>query len=694
MKLWKKSLVFTAALFSLTAIPALARNSVYAPYRGYEYNDYRESTAAPVGYLADKRITAKEIGVKTGLSAPSDIYFDNDSSVYILDSGNSRVLAVDTEFRLKKSYQDFHTADGGPVSFEGAQGLIVDKDGNLYIADTENNRVLIFDNTCLLKSAIQRPDEALTDTDAPFRAAKLLIDRKNRLYVIADSINLGAMVFDENGKFQNFRGSNPVVKTLDVISNFIRKRFMTRAQMAGLMQATPSNLAGFDMDLGGFIYTVAQDEKAGVQCLNFEGTDILSSVSSDFGDLEWDRGLTKDATKFVDVDVDSKGFINLLDGGRGKVFQYMQDGRLVAVFGSYGSQSGSFIQPSALESIGDNVYVVDSTKNCIFRFVPTEYAKILRAAFLKLHDSDFEGSLELWNHALRLNTNSQYPYYGIGMAYDAAGKYSEAMEYFRLAGAREEYSNAFREYRKTFVKENFLFIILVTAVITAGIVLAIKALKKRFAAVHGTAFSPIETKKTFPVYTALHPADGFEQFKTRKIESYGVSFLLVLAWFLLEMTAFFCTGFVFNSSRPVDYNLLATLMKTAGVFLLFIAANWSVCTLFNGKGTLKEITAVTAYSLLPLLISLLINVFLSNVLTTEEAAFLSIVAMIGTLWSCVILLVGLYTIHEYSMFQTILSILVTLVAMVILVFLIVLFYTLLQQAFNFIRSIWQEAQLR
>lgn len=692
MKSWKKILACFTAIMSLSVISVSAKNTVYSPYQGYEYNDYEESTAAPVTYLAKQRITAADMGLDTELNTPTDIYYDNEGAVYILDSGNSRVLVVDDSFNLIKMYDNIHNSEEELVTFEGAQGLTVGKDNTLYIADTENNRVLVLDQNGTLTSIIERPDEALSDTDAPFRASKLLVDHQNNLYVIADSINLGAMVFNEQGDYQKFWGSNPVPRTIDVLANFIRKRFMTREQIAGLMQATPSNLASFDIDKNGFIYTVAHDTDAEVQRLNYEGENILSS--SILGDLEWDRGLTTTTTTFSDVDVDSNGFINLLDSSKGKVFQYMADGKMVAVFGSYGYQTGSFASPAALESIGDDIYVVDSVKNCIYKFSPTEYALVLRAAFMKLSQSDFTGSLELWNRALEMNTNSQYPYFGIGMAYDANGQYKEAMEYFRLAGAHEEYSDAYREYRKEFVKDHFLSILAVIAVIVAGIVLLMRVLKKRYVVEHGTAFSPIEAKATFPLYTILHPADGFEQFKTRKIESYRVSFVLVLSWFLLEMISFFCTGFVFNNNRAMDYNLLATLFKTVGIYILFVTANWSVCTLFNGKGTMKEIVAVTAYSLLPLLLSLLASVILSNILTSEEATFLGIISTIGMLWSGVILFVGLYTIHEYSASKTLLSVLATIVGMAIIIFLLVLFYTLLQQAVNFIRSIAQEAALR
>ena len=72
--------------------------------------------------------------------------------------------------------------------------MTIDDKGNFYIADTENYRVIISDGNGIVKGIITRPDAQLADTEAPFRATKVLLDRKGLIYVICDSINLGAFV--------------------------------------------------------------------------------------------------------------------------------------------------------------------------------------------------------------------------------------------------------------------------------------------------------------------------------------------------------------------------------------------------------------------------------------------------------------------------------------------------------------------
>jgi hypothetical protein len=157
---------------------------------------------------------------------------------------------------------------------------------------------------------------------------------------------------------------------------------------------------------------------------------------------------------------------------------------------------------------------------------------------------------------------------------------------------------------------------------------------------------------------------------------------------------FFVTGYIFNLNRPVDYSLLIMVLKTVGIALLFIIANWAVCTLFNGNGNLKEIACVTAYSLLPLIFAMTVNVIASNFLSASEGAIMNIVLVIGILWSFLLLLCGLSAIHEYNMTQTLFSTIATVIGMAVITFLLIMFFSLMQQTASFFQSIITEALSR
>ncbi|MBR2338000.1 MAG: YIP1 family protein [Clostridia bacterium] len=701
----KKKMLSAAAavliLLTTLMLPVGAKSVTYAPYDGYEYNDYNESTAAPIGYLADTVYDSAAMGLESSLYEPTDMIYV-DGALYILDGGNGRIVELDGKtMQIRTVYGEFKTASGEVKDITGARGMTLDVDGtHFYIANSEQCEVLKVTRDGTVVQVITRPDHALLDTEAQFLATKVVVDQKNRLYVLVESINMGAFVYDANGEFLHFFGSNPIVATGEIIKNYFWKRFMTKEARQGLARVTPTTFENFDIDQYGFLYTVTGNNSVVAQSglvrrLNYKGSDILTNDIV-FGDVEWDRvyGAESLTTSFADVDIDSEGYINLLDEGRGRVFQYTTDGKLIAEFGTYSEQVGGFSEAVAIETIGDRVYVLDSGKKSVISFRPTEYGAALREAFKLLSSTETEKAYEVWMSILKKNTNSQYPYYGIGMVYDAQGRYKEAMEYFKLAGAHVEYSKALREYRIEFINTHYLWLILGVAVLVALVVFIARFIKKRTAIVHGTAFSALETKYMFPVYTCMHPSDGFEQFKTRKIYSMRMSALFVVLWFFLSTMAFFYTGYSFNKNRAMDYQFLTTLFMTVGLFVLFVVANWSVCTLMNGKGSLKEITATCAYALVPYLISILIRVLLSNVLTVEESAFLTLINLIGLLWSLLILFIGLQSIHQYSFWGTIGSVLLTLLGMAIICFLLVLFYTLVQQAINFIRSIGMELSLR
>ena len=698
----KGSSIFLSILFlAMMLIPSVSAKSVTnAPYRGYEYNDYEESVAAPIGYAPRQVYDSRAMGLQESMMTPSDCYYDGKEFLYILDSGNGRIIQLDQNMKAVKIYDSFYTGDGTEKIIRDAQGFTLDNDGNFYVANTSENEVLHINRDGIIIKTITRPDTALLDTDAVFKADKVAVDRKNKLYVLVENINLGAFMFNADGEFEQFFGSNPVKKTGEVIADYFWNKILTKEQRKGRKKITPTTFSNFDVDGYGFLYTVTSmmettAQLEAVRRLNYQGDNILNKKLI-FGDLEWDRAVPEESksTTFVDVDIDEDGFINLLDAGRGRVFQYTIDGEMIAAFGSYSDQTGGFSEPVAIETIGSRVYVLDSMKNNLICFEPSRYGADLRAAFLAADKSDDIKALALWKKVLKQNTNSQYPYYGIGMVYDSQGKYAEAMDNFRLAGAQEEYSKAFREYRKIWVNHYYWVILLILAVLIPGGVFIVKKARKKFAETHGTAFSMLETKYTFPLYTAMHPTDGFDQFKSRKIASFRLSFLLMIILFATRTLSFFYTSFSFNDSRPSDYNFSAIFFASAGLLLLFIASNWSVCTLLNGKGSLKEITSVCSYAMLPYIISMLINTLLSNVLTAEEQTFLQLISAVGILWSAIILLLGLQAIHQYSFGKTLLSILLTIIGIVVIVFLFVLFYTLLQQTINFIRSLITELSLR
>ncbi len=704
-KLMGVLLVVALLLVCPLSAGALSVNSV--PYTTYDYNFYEESISAPAAYVVDRVIDAEALGLEgETFVTPTDIYYDNEDSVYLLDSGNSRILVMNKNLELKQVLDNFTDDTGMQVTFAGAEGLTIGVDGKFYIADTLGQRVLVFNSDCTLLREIFSPeDDAHLEEGLPFDVNKIMVDNRNNLYVLARSNNMGAFVFNEEGEYMRFFGGNDVEKTAEVVMKYLLRPFLTEKQLEGLATSTPINISSFDVDDEGFVYTcttVANTTtvpNGTVRKLNYLGDNILDGELV-FGDLEWDREDTSSTqvTNYIDIDVDENGFMNLLDEGRGKVFQYTERGELIAVFGSYdplsGAQTGAFDKPQAIETIGDKVIVVDANKNTLTVFRTTAYGATYRDALVQLKQDNFDESIKVWQSLLEENSNNADAYYGIGRVYDLQGEYGKAMEYFKLAGDRASYSKSFEEYRNIMIKQSFIPI--VVAVVLLFVVLkVVKVLRSRKVKERSaSAYSKLESKYTFPLYTLFHPSDGFQQLKPRKIGSWTVVSILLVLLFTVFTLQFFATGYIFNENRATDYSLPIMLLKTAGIAMLFVISNWAVCTLFNGNGNLKEIACVTTYSLVPLIIVMLINVIASNGLSASEGALMNIALVVGILWTFLLLMCGLSAIHEYNMTQTFFSTIATVVGMAVIVFLMIMFFSLMQQTVSFFQSIITEAITR
>lgn len=706
----KKHFLTTVAVVALSILFSfsIAAQSVFAPYNSYEYNRFDESVKSPVGYVPSQILDSSRLNLSMPLNSVTDLVL-LDGTIYVLDSGNSRILALNTDYKVVGEYSNFKVGDynkekltellgGEEVSFVGANGFAVSKDGKFYIADTLNNRVLKLNKECKVEAVILRPDEALNNTGAAFDPSKVAVDEKNRVYVTADSIALGLMVFNENGEFIQFFGTNEVLSKTQAFVKAFRKAFMTVTQLDLVEQTTPVTIYNMDFDSNGFLYTVSpyrdSTSKAAVsglvRKLNYMGEDVLES-SLVFGDTEEDDD---SKTWFHDVDIDREGFINLLDQNRGRIFQYTDSGMLISVFGTKGDQVGCFSSPSAIETINQDIIVADKKKNCIFVYSPTDYVKTVRSAVIKMNNNDLEGSEEEWRSILTLNSNNYFAYEGLGRIYDYKGEYEKAMQYYKIAYAQDEYALSHQQYRQEKIEKNILWICISVIASIALIAFAIKAVKKYAKPVEGSAYSRMEQRYTMPFYTLLHPVDATSQFKRRNITSMAVSFGIVVLWLLIRIFDYNCTGFSFSINRNVDFNMPVQMAVTIGLFVAFVVSNWVVAVLLDGKGTARDIIAISAYSMIPYLISQFIKVILTNVLVPKEAVFFEIICIIGLIWTIAVLFVGMMTIHEFTAGKTVWALLLTLLGIVIIVFLIILLFSLAQQLVNFIKSVYKEIIFR
>ena len=192
-------------------------------------------------------------------------------------------------------------------------------------------------------------------------------------------------------------------------------------------------------------------------------------------------------------------------------------------------------------------------------------------------------------------------------------------------------------------------------------------------------------------YLIFHPFKGFWNLKHDGVGRVGVATAFVMLLTLVEIVSVQFTGFIVNYNDILKTNIFFVAVRTVVIVLVWVVANWSVTTLMEGEGKLKDIYIATAYAIVPYIASVVIMVVMSNFITAEETSFYYLIQAIGLIWSGFLLLVGFMTVHQFSFGKTIATVIITLAAMIVILFLCLMFLTLLQQMINFVLLIFQEA---
>ncbi len=446
------------------------------PYETYTYDYYEDIKYTPAAYIPDGALTGAKIGCGDFLS-PQDLNTDEEGNVYIADTGNSRVVMLDSSMNLVKIIDSFDN-NGTEDHFSSPQGVYKSSNGNIYIADSGRNRVVELDEDGKLVQIIENPQSDVLAEGYVFTPLKVAVDYADRVYVIAQNQFEGIMAFDEAGDFIGFTGTiNVQISPWEIFW----RRFSTREQRARQQLFIPTEFTGMEIDEDGFVYATNIDSEGeqSVRRLNPSGEDVIQKATTLSGDLTWRlSGTYSGASRIVDVVVRNQGIYSILDSSRGRIFTYDHEGNLLYIFGGLGSQEGTFTIPVAIDTIGERVLVLDSSKNLIDMFAPTRYGSLINQAVGLRYDGDEVQAVECWKEVLKLDSNFELAYTGIGKSYLAAGDNKEAMRCFKIGNNKQYYSIAWKRYRNEILKDNLNYILTVVIILAVLLVVWKKGLKK------------------------------------------------------------------------------------------------------------------------------------------------------------------------------------------------------------------------
>ncbi|OAX48534.1 MULTISPECIES: NHL repeat-containing protein [unclassified Paenibacillus] len=442
----------------------------------YNYSYWGDTAASPDAYQATIILRGETLKIGA-FKNPSDVYVTSDNQIYVLDSGNNRIVLMDSAYKLIRIIDSFNH-NGQQDHFSNPQGLFVTEDKQLYVADTGKQRMVHLDAHDQLVKVVENPQSELLNDNFSFQPTRLVVDKAQRIYVMSSGIFDGFMEFSSEGTFTSFIGANRVTFSP---SEYLWKMLSTQAQRKQMVMFTPVEFTNIDIDDEGFLYATNGQKADNVRKLNAQGSDILRRLG--YYPPEGDIRFTKvdGPTRLIDIDVTDSEIYSILDASRGRIFTYNGDGYLMYVFGGLGNQIGEFNTPVAMDRVGDDFMVIDKELGEITIFQTTQYGRTLNEAVRSYYRGEEEKAHQLFEQTVSMNSNLEFAYAGIGKALVRQGEYAEAMKYFKRSMDREGYSKAFLLYRKQVLREYFpsIMSLLLVLVISGFIWRQYRKIKRR-----------------------------------------------------------------------------------------------------------------------------------------------------------------------------------------------------------------------
>jgi len=725
---------------------ALKSPSAYTPVRTVGYRDI-ETSNIPLGefntptdlvvdkegnvYLADSKnnrvivMEGQDYKVKFTLSTfdnngYSDSFnecrgvFVDDDYIYVCDTNNSRIVVFN---RLNG---DFVKIIGKPMgSLFGAStqynpiAMAVDKYGRIFvISSTTYEGVIVMTSEgvftgyigaqkgnysafeILIRRFQTEEQRAASKKNTSTEFNNITIDSDGFIYVTTNTIDKAA----QQAAITSFSADYAPVKKLNSAGAEIMKRNGFFAP-------------GGEVDVQNFTKSLDQNVKLG-------------------------------ASNVTDVAIGDEGTWSIVDKLRSKIFTYDQNGVLLFAFGDAGDQLGNTKTISSIAYQNGNLLVLDQDSNSFTVYRRTPYCQLLIDALKCENDRQYAASIDAWLAVLQYNNNFDSAYVGVGRAYYRQGNayfvsedgqsyykqtdvlkgyaedgtpiyetedgrtlkideeytkrgYDLAMHYLSSAYDAENWSNAYKEIRKEWISKWIILIPITVIVLVVAVTFFLKFATKFNAkvALLGPGRKTYIQELMYVFHLIFHPFDGFWDLKHEKRGSIRASITILALVILAFYYQAIGTGYVMNTSG--DYStIVAQFLSVMLPFVLWVIANWCLTTLFEGEGSFKDIFIATSYSLAPLPIVLVVSTILSNFVTFEESAIVTMLVTVGYVWAGLLIFFGMMVTHDYPFTKNLLMCVATIVGMAVIMFVGFLFSSLVGKMVSFVSSIITEISYR
>jgi hypothetical protein len=616
------------------------------------------------------------------VSGPEDMFLAPDGTLYIADTGNGRIVQLDADFQV--------IAEFGQDILGSPTGICVDEAGTLYIADAGRNMIVILDAAGNLVNEFGRPSEPLFGANRQFLPRKIAVDRRQNLYVVSEGSVNGLLLLNTTGNFIGYFGANAAEMSLKMI---LQRLFLTREQLDQFIRneaASPSNLT---IDQQSLVYTITggSDRHRSIRQFTVSGRNLLDEL---FG-----------SNTFRDIQVSSEAGLMAAVDASGTIYEYDLDGTLLFLFGGQdtGDQRlGLLSNPTAIERNGDNLLVLDKSKNALVIYRVTDFARTLHEG-VRLHTAGFYAEARpYFEDVLTYNGLVIMAYQGIADDEFLAANYAGALQYYRYSEDRDGYSESFWELRNSVLQRDLggALGVLFLGWIVLGVwtrlerrhhwLDPVRRLARQAQKIH------LVDDFVFLFRFIRQPADSFFYIK-QNLRGSLLFALLLYAWVVVShVVSIYVTSFVFSPFSTLwEIEVENEIAAVVVPLLLWNVANYLVASISYGEGSLRHVVIGSAYSLFPYALFTLPIALLSNVLTLNEVFLYTFANQLVLFWCGIMLVIMVREIHNYdSVGDTARNLLTTLFTMGLFMLTAYILYVLFTQLYEFVLTIVQEVGLR
>ncbi|MBR4073129.1 MAG: hypothetical protein IKK24_04210, partial [Clostridia bacterium] len=535
------------------------------------------------------------------LDNPQDMVIDSKGNIYIADTGNNAIVKLDSDGKMIYSITE---SGGKNISYP--LGLFIDTKDEVFFSDNGNQRIVHISSKGEYIEEFSAPkEELLSQNLSVFDPSKIgITDYTGYIYVL---IGKEFMQLDATGSFRGMVGTEPV--GFDLIE-WLSRTFATEAQKKKAIKREPLPYSNFCITDDNKIYAVSMAASNQIKKINISGENTFPDGF--YGEKSMDDKGALQNPVFSDIAVNSYGLITVADQNTSVLYQYNEQGELLAVFGGRGTEKEKFQNISAIcYDKKDRLFVLDSAQGQIQILETTEFMEKVHNSVQLYLDGKYDASLKEWETILRQISNYPVAQAMVADIYQRNGNYDEAMDMYRAANIQSGYGTVLGAVRSAFISEHFV-VICVSGVLGIALIIALLIYMRRYCVwieedLYQHNIGYIKEFLCFCQLTFFHPIQSWDVLKWRRVYSpkakERVNLIPVIVLPVLLIAArFIYSKYAAFTVNAIDSQYVSLLLETVIVLVVYITLGFSIfkiTSVLGGEISFYETFASISYSMLP-----------------------------------------------------------------------------------------------